>query len=295
MAHPLLYTDRIDEPPANYLAKAGHVFAVFGAETQDSGNISYGVELTSERFFVKTAGDPADRRWFLPHGDRVALLRNAVCLRQTCNHAALPVLHKVIESPHGPMLVYEWAVGELLGGPAAVRSNPQSAFGRFAGLSANTIANALDVVYELHEQLTDAGWVAVDFYDGCLIYDFESHRLRVIDLDTYHRGPFINQMGRMFGSSRFMAPEEFVMGAQIDQSTTVFNLGRAAAVFLGKGVIERSIFRGTDALYDVVCRACEPEQGRRFPSIKAFRMAWQEARTKGPSGKSIEPMPVYLA
>ena len=39
--------------------------------------------------------------------------------------------------------------------------------------------------------------------------DFEARRLHLIDLDSYHRGPTVNEMGRMFGSTRFMAPEEF--------------------------------------------------------------------------------------
>ena len=101
-------------------------------------------------------------------------------------------------------------------------------------LAAPAIAAALTTIYELHVELARADWIAVDFYDGCLMYDFASHELRVIDLDMYSRGPFTNTMGRMFGSTRFMAPEEFELGARIDERTTVFNLGRAAFVFLGE-------------------------------------------------------------
>jgi hypothetical protein len=32
--------------------------------------------------------------------------------------------------------------------------------------------------------------------------------MQVVDLDNYRDAPFINHMGRMFGSTRFMAPEE---------------------------------------------------------------------------------------
>jgi hypothetical protein len=65
----------------------GRVFAVFGAETQDSGNVSYGVRVEGERFFVKTAGDEDDPRWFVPRRDRVALPRNAIRVRRSCAHA----------------------------------------------------------------------------------------------------------------------------------------------------------------------------------------------------------------
>ena len=40
----------------DYLNDAGRVFAVFDERTQDSGNISYGVDVGGQRFFVKTAG-----------------------------------------------------------------------------------------------------------------------------------------------------------------------------------------------------------------------------------------------
>ncbi len=34
--------DRIDQQPGEFLSAVGQVFAEFGAQTQDSGNISYG-------------------------------------------------------------------------------------------------------------------------------------------------------------------------------------------------------------------------------------------------------------
>ena len=47
-------------------------------------------------------------------------------------------------------------------------------------------------------------------------------------MDTYHRLPFFNPVGRMWGSTRFMAPEEFEKGAAIDESTMVHTLGAFA-------------------------------------------------------------------
>jgi serine/threonine-protein kinase len=89
------------------------VFAVFDERTQDSGNISYGVLVGDRRFFVKTAGMPENSKDHLSHEQRVALLRNAVSFRRSVNHHSLPELLTVIESPHGPMLVYERVTGEL--------------------------------------------------------------------------------------------------------------------------------------------------------------------------------------
>lgn len=238
----------------------GEVFATF--DTQTSGNVSYGVRIGERRHFVKTAGRVDEPE----HAARVARLRNAVMIATSCMHRALPVLDRVIESPAGPLLVYDWFDGEPLGTPSARRDDPASSFQRFRASGAPAIAAALTTIYELHAGLARAGWVAVDFYDGCLMYDFASHELRVIDLDMYARGPFTNTRGRMFGSTRFMAPEEFELGARIDERTTVFNLGRAAFVFLGE--------RGTAAQLAAATRASSPDPAARFASVEGFFAAW---------------------
>jgi serine/threonine protein kinase len=279
MHHPLLDCAIIDQPPDQYLRAVGLVFAEFGPLTQDSGNISYGVQIGSERYFVKTAGHPGDPQPLLSHAERVALLRNAERLHATCRHPILPPLYRVVESPSGPLLVYPWVAGELLGVPRDQRDDPQSAFQRFRGLPAPAIYRCLDAVFDLHVQLARAGWVAVDFYDGCLIYDFQLERLAVVDLDTYHAGPFENTMGRMFGSTRFMAPEEFELGAPIDQRTNVFTMGRTALVFLSDGTLTADRFRGSPACLAVVARACHPDRAQRFESLAAFYRTWQAART----------------
>jgi serine/threonine-protein kinase len=271
--------DVIDEQPEQYLRSVGTVFAEFGALTQDSGNVSYGVQIGAKRYFVKTAGRPDDPRPFLKHAARVALLRNAVRLSESCHHPTLPRLYRVIESPSSPLLVYQWLDGKLLGAPRARRDDPESAFKRFRRLPAATIQGILDAIFDLHHKLAIAGWIAVDFYDGCLIYDFESGRLGIVDLDTYNEGPFHNEMGRMFGSTRFMAPEEFELGALIDERTNVFVMGRTALVFLSDGTLNADAFRGTRALFEVIARACESDRSRRYDSMAAFYSAWRAART----------------
>ena len=278
MYHPLLNATAIDVLPEHYLQNSGQIFAVFN--TQDSGNISYGVQVADTRYFVKTAGDPANPQPYLSHSQRVALLRNAVQLAQSTDHPALCRLYQVIESPHGPLLVYEWIDGELIGTPSAQRADPDSPYQRFRALPVAELLQALDVIYDLHAYLAGKGWVASDFYDGCLLYDFSQQTLRIMDLDTYHQGPFTNTMGRMFGSSRFMAPEEFQLGARIDQRTTVFTMGRTAALFLSDGTLERAPFRGSNALYAVIHQACQANRDQRFATMQDFYNAWRQARNE---------------
>jgi len=155
MNHSLLTINSIDQAPAAYLQTVGDLFALFN--TQDSGNVSYGVRIEGERYFVKTAGAPDDPRPYLSHEQRVALLRNAFALAQSAAHPTLCHLHHVIESPQGPLLVYEWLEGELLGVPRAQRNDPASAHQRFRTLPPAEILNALDLIFALHAYLAEKG------------------------------------------------------------------------------------------------------------------------------------------
>lgn len=283
MPHPLTDCPATDLPPLDFLRSVGTVFAEFGAKTQDSGNVSYGVEVGRDRFFVKTAGVPDDPLPVLDHSARTLLLRNAARLSESVRHPLLPPLYRVIESLEGPMLVYPWLDGELLGVPRERRDDPLSSFGRFRALPMPEILSCLSALFDLHVCLAQAGWIAGDFYDGSLLYDFASKRLWVIDLDSYRDAPFRNDAGRMPGSSRFMAPEEYEMGARIDEQTTVYVMGRAALVFLAED--------GPPELLEVAAKACAPAREQRFETMAAFFYAWQAAMP----AKAAAPTLVLMA
>lgn len=263
--------------PERFLNQVGRVFAKFDEHTQDSGNVSYGVEAEDTRFFVKTAGVPTGEA-FLTHDERVFWLRNAARLSGVFRDPALPCLLNLIESSQGPMLVYEWVDGDLIGVPRQERSNPDSAFFRFKLLPLCELGTALTSLFGVHAELCARGWIACDFYDGAMIYDFDRGRLSLIDLDMYRDAPFVNEMGRMFGSTRFMAPEEFERGATIDESTTVFTMGRCVDVFLGER-IEQESASALQPLLEVGKRACHLERAKRWPSMQEFYGAWLRSMT----------------
>jgi serine/threonine-protein kinase len=267
--------------PREFLAAHGEIFTEFGRVTQDSGNISYGLRTADgQRYFVKTPGAADDAPANLAHAQRVELLRNAARIARIVDgHPAAPRLYQVIESPAGPMLIYEWRDGELLHARREERDRPESAHQRFRRLSADQITAALDAVIDLHALLGARGYVAIDFYDGALIYDFEARRVTVCDMDHYHQSPFTNTMGRMLGSSRFMSPEEFQLGATIDQRTTVFTLGRMIAIFLGDGTLQRPSFRGSQPQFELMQWACQPRPGDRPRDIAEFATAWMSWAT----------------
>lgn len=140
---------------------------------------------------------------------------------------------------------------------------------------------AFEQVLGAHLAVEDAGHVAVDFYDGAMVYDFTKDTLHLVDLGEYLPGPFVLEEERLPGSRRFMAPEEFQRGAVIDARTTVFTLGRAERLLLDAGDEERA-WRGTPAQLAVLARATHADPGQRFQTVRQFITTWQAV-------KRIEP------
>ncbi len=269
MIHPLTEVTSIDMPIESYLHQVGEVFQEFGH--QDSGTTSYGVIVDGKRWFVKPSVDPSI----------VESLQRAVHLHTMVQHPALPSLHHTFEIPGGIALVYDWVPGEVLNDPRYApeqrRHDPVNPHVRFRSLSVPEVLDCLHTIYDVHLLVAEYGFVASDFYDGCIIYDFERSRTYLCDFDEYHHGPFVLELERNYGSSRFMAPEEFQRGATIDEVTNVFTLGRTATVLLGDGTGSLDAWKGTDLAREVVVRATSLDRAQRHQSVQEFVQDWRSA------------------
>ena len=89
-----------------------------------------------------------------------------------------------------------------------------------------------DEIVQLFWEIEGQGIIIEDFYDGCILYDFEQGQAYVCDLDHIHHGAYVLTKERQYGSTRFMAPEEFQKGALIDQRTNVYTMGATGFVVL---------------------------------------------------------------
>jgi hypothetical protein len=245
----------LDGPPAGLTV--GDAFVVFDA--QDSGCLSYGVERDGRRWFVKTAVRPEAR----------ASLVRAAALHAAVRHPAIVSPAAVLDGTDGPTLVYPWRDGEVLNA-ATVRGLDRSALSRFRGLPVDEVERALGTILDAHAAVAAAGWVSVDLYDGCFLYDFDAGRMRLIDLDEYRPGAFVLDSERLPGSRGYMAPEEFVRGATIDERTMVHTLGRALHHLLDSA----AGWRGTDRQRAVIARATDPAPDRRHPTVDALSADW---------------------
>lgn len=245
----------------------GQTFEVF--DLQDSGNVSYGVDRGHDRIFVKCATSAS-----------AALgLERAARLHRDVAHPALVAPTAMVRFGDGMLaLVFPWCDGTVLYpatklGPA-IRTHPDGPWVRFRALPVERAYAAIDTLLDAHLAVTAAGYVAVDLYDGCLLYDFHTHRMRLVDLDEYRPGPFTLEAERLPGATRFMAPEEFQRGATIDVRTTVFVLGRAIRLLLDATDVEQQ-WRGTDEQLAVVAAATRPDPAERYADVASLAKAWR--------------------
>ncbi|MDF2669897.1 MAG: kinase domain protein [Paenibacillus sp.] len=261
----------------DWLRKLGRTFAVF--DQQDSGNISFGVERDGEKLFVKYAGARTLRYEGEPEAS-IERLKLAMPLYESLRHPNLVNLVEHYEVGAGYVGVFEWFEGETLHPftafpPPAKYTHPDSPFYRFRQLSLELRLAALDSIFTFHRFVEARNYVAVDFYDGSILYDFKTNATRICDIDCYEQKPFFNHMGRLWGSSRFMSPEEFVLGAAIDGRTNVFNMGAMAFCLVG-GERDRdySSWEAGRDKYEVALRAVELVRDLRYASVAEFCEAW---------------------
>ncbi len=263
--HPLLDVTEIDTNIETYLKQIGEITYRF--PVHDARDHSFQTVVDSQRWFVKHGNTPQNVTW----------LKQAVRFHAAVQHEALPQLHNAFTTPDGFTLVYDWIDGEGLRPERELRDDEIHPRDRFCALPAAEIIDALNVIYDVHTLIEKRGFIAEDFYDGSIIYNFEKKQIYLYDFDFYHPGPFINDRGRLYGSSRFMAPEEFQKGERIDERTNVFMLGRTAFVLLSNNSDARNDWKGNDAMWHVVKKATDVDKQMRYPSVQEFVSAWHAA------------------
>ncbi|MCR2821044.1 protein kinase domain-containing protein [Lederbergia panacisoli] len=264
----------------DWLQNMGEAFAVF--DQQDSGNICFGIEKDGQKKFVKYAG--AKTLEYEGHpDDAIDELKNSVVLYEKLTHPYLVKLEKHFPVDQGYVLIFEWFEGECLHShwsfpPPAKYEHPKSPFYRFKQLTLKKRLDSLQGIYDFHVHMERKNVVAVDFYDGSIMYHFETNETKICDIDLYKIKPFTNTMGRLWGSSRFMSPEEFELGSAIDERTNVFNMGAVAFCLLG-GELDRSFekWEANKELYEVASHAVEKERNKRYQSVEEFFLAWNKA------------------
>lgn len=252
-----------------WLKKYGTVFKVW--DQQPSGNICFGVDGPWGKLFIKYAGAHTLRFDGNP-AEAAYTLQQAMPLYEVRHPALVNLL------AHGPVAngyaaVFAWQEGFILReGPGGENK------ARLQALPLWQVLSMLDGIIDLHVQLAEYGYVAVDFYDGNLLVNPQTGQMVLCDADLYRKKPATNDRGRMFGSARFMAPEEFMWGESITECTTVFNLSALAFEIFGDNMDRRKkLWHGPAMLFDVAAKAAAERPLDRYATVRAFQSAWRNA------------------
>lgn len=251
----------------SFLGEYGRVFRVF--DDQDSGNISFGTEKNGERFFIKFAGAKTAEYDGEPK-DAVIRLKAAVPIYETLRHKNLIEYIEAKEIGGGFALIFKWADGECMG-----RMYPES-HRKFTQLPNETKLSVFSDIMDFMKYTAKQKYVAVDFYDGSIMYDFDRQKTVICDIDFFRKSPSVNDMGRMWGSSLFMSPEEYEQGAVLDEVTNVYTLGAMVFALFSDYKRDFSNWTLNNELYNVAVNATNCDRCKRQQTIADFAEEWSK-------------------
>lgn len=250
-----------------FISEYGQVFAVF--DKQDSGNLCFGVQSQSKKLFLKVAG-AATTESSTSGDEAISRLQSTIEVYEELRHPKLigMVEHKEIKG--GYLAVFDWFEGECMG-------KQYQSFHKFMALRPEEKLDIYNEILLFHIHANARGYIAIDFYDGCIMYNFRTKQTMICDIEFYQKKPVINAMGRMWGSSRYMSPEEFQLGAEIDEQSNVFVMGATAFQLFGGG-LDRSFeqWNGTERHYAIALKAVNADKSERYPTIKDYYEAWMK-------------------
>ena len=248
----------------SFLAKY-EVFKVY--DDQDSGNICFGVADGERKYFVKFAGAPTVRA-NVNADEAIRMLKHAAQVYRDLAHPNLVRLVSEEEIGGGYAAVFDWV--EML----CMSKQYPSQHAQFMALPLATRLKIFEEILDFHAHVAACGYVAIDFYDGSIMYDLENAKAVICDIDYYEKQPYVNQMGRMFGSSKFMSPEEFVKGEVIDEVSNVYLMGATAFALLANYDRTAENWPLDAKLYETAKRATSDERNNRQQTIRQFIDEW---------------------
>ncbi|MDR1600348.1 MAG: serine/threonine protein kinase [Oscillospiraceae bacterium] len=253
----------------DFVHRYGVVFKVF--DGQDSGNLCFGVKAADgKRYFVKFAGAPTEPYKGVPK-DAVARLKAAVPVYQDLAHPTLIRFVKAEETGGGFAVVFDWVDG------VCAQSMYPEDYRRFARLPLEVKERVFGDIMAFHAHAAGRGYVAIDFYDGSVMWDVENKRAVICDIDFYQKSPYVGSMG-LWGSTRFISPEERTDGAVIDEVTNVYTMGATAFCLFANSDRTLEKWPLGEKLYNVVSRAVSCERSGRQQSIRQLIAQWDAAK-----------------
>jgi serine/threonine-protein kinase len=247
-----------------FIHRYGTVFKVF--DDQDSGNLCFEVQDGDRRYFVKFAGAPVA----MCNGDisdAIERLKNSAQIYKDLTHPSLIRFVGAEEVGGGFAVVFDW-----VDAICAHRMYPAD-YQAFRKLPIEVKERIFEEVLEFHVHAAKRGYVAIDFYDGSIMWDLANKQTVICDIDFYMKSPAVRQI---WGCDRFLSPEERIDGSVVDEVTTVYTMGATAFCLLSNSDRSREAWPLAIGLYDVARRAVSDERRDRQQSIRQLMDEWEE-------------------
>lgn len=271
----------------------GIVFSVI--DETGSGCISFGVQKDNKKYFIKIAGAKTVEAE-ISEQDSIDLLKDAVEKYKNIHHQNLIKYIDSFDINEFFAVIFEYADGECLFDHWNFEKykNDSTLITPIQKFKKLEISKRLDVVYKLFsffETFINAGYVAVDFYDSSIIYNFEKDEATFCDIDLFRKLPTKNDLGKdYYGTKRLKAPEENELGATIDELTNEFTLGAIIfdifsnvsnndkryeiGMFISNDLEE---FELNTKTYNVLLKATNYDRNNRYTSISEFEVEFRKS------------------
>ena len=270
----------------SWLNNHGTVFSVI--DETGSGCISFGIKKNDKKYFFKIAGAKTVNAE-ISEEESIKLLKEAVVKYKDIKHENLIKLVDAFEYKEFYVVIYEYAEGECLfdhwNFDRYEKTKEITPMVKFKSLPVEKRLKVADKLFSFFESFIGAGYVAVDFYDSSIIYNFENDDVTFCDIDLFRKMPTVNDLGKdYFGTKRLKAPEENELGATIDEQTSLFTLGAIIFdMFSNTSNIEERYKKGcfipnkldefelNNSIYNILLKATAYDRNDRYKTIKEFK------------------------
>ena len=251
----------------SFLENYGEITKVVKHE-KGAGNLCFCAENNGEKYFIKFAGAPVENLLDCKPEQVIEWLKEAKQIYQDLAHENLIKLVKSEQAGGGYVNIFEWVDAECIGYPSPPSRR------NFLSLPTEAKMRAFDDILDFHAHVAEKDYVAIDFYADQILYNFDTGRTIICDIDFYQKSPYYGDKGT-WGSSNFVSPEELIPGSRIDEISMVYAMGATAFCIFSDYERSREAWALSPELYAVAKRAVSDERSERHQSIAQFIKEWR--------------------
>jgi len=262
---------RLKEPfDLSFINQFGELFWVL--DTQGSGNLCFGVKNGNKKYFIKFAGAKTINNHDLPPEDAIDRLKVAVPKYNEMKHQSLVNLIESKEIGNGHVLVFDWEEGEKIG------NNEYYVSDKFYSIPIIQRINVFEEILHFFSHVVKCGYVAIDFNCNNIIYNYDTYKVSICDIDFYAKQSYMNGMGSIFGVKTLMSPEEYRCAGLLDEVTNVYTMGATAFLLLSHGNRTLEDWTLNEKIYNLIKKAVSDTRKQRQQSIMQLIEEWENAK-----------------